>query len=553
MRDAADKADRWAGEVVAASRDLLRLVNRDRRSPAYGCFHPPFWLNKTSDYPNARCQEAAYTLALLHRNDYPGNSWRGVEEIRELALAGLRFWARRQHPDGSSDEWYRGERGFAATAFTAYALSRAFVLLAPGMAEPERGELVSSFRRAASWLARHQDLNKLNHEAVGAAALFALAAATGDEPARAAARAKRDRVLAAQRGEGWFPELGGCDTGYSFITVEYLVRCWLLDPDEKLRLACERALDFLRFFVHPDLMTGPEYNLCRNHYVSLLAAAALGGVSPTARGIFREGAARASALEQITQDDLIRCFHLYTGLEAYDAFRSTRGSFEAGDPPLPFQGPPYRRYFPESRLVSVKAPSYFAVASGDCGGLIRFYACPPAGSPLSSGLDQGVAAAPRGGPPLFSSLYSTENRVECGEDGSLRVSASLKPGKYFFPGRTARFAVSLLSSLPGGYLLIKKGMDFVRSRKKATFQISAVSGEGSGWRIRREVAWGEDRIVIEDAVAPPPGAAAAEIALDFDLRRDGLVVSRPFAGRSFGGGTIRKEIVFRGGEIAVEP
>ncbi|MCX6349042.1 MAG: hypothetical protein NTV79_06035, partial [Candidatus Aureabacteria bacterium] len=393
MNDTTEKAERWAGEVVAAAHDLLRLVNRDPRSPAYGCFHPPFWLNKTSDWPNARCQEAVYTFALLYRNEYPGNFWRGAGEIRELALAGLRFWAARQHPDGSSDEWYRGEHGFAATAFTAYALSGAYRLLESELEQRDKTAILDAFRRAASWLACHRDLIKLNHEAVGAAALFALAEATGDENALPAARQKRDRVMAAQREEGWFPELGGCDTGYSFITLEYLVRCYLFEPADALRRSLEKALDFLQYFIHPDLGTGPEYNLCRNHYVSLLAAAAMGEFSPTARRLFREGVSRATALEQITQDDLIRCFHLYTGLETYDAFQKARARFTGNEPPLPFQGAPYRRYFPESRLVSVKTPSYFAVASVDCGGLIKFYARSGEGRDLWSGRDQGVAVS----------------------------------------------------------------------------------------------------------------------------------------------------------------
>jgi len=112
--------------MAKASRDLVELADRDKLSPTYGCFYYPYWRSKSSDFVNARCQEAAYTLALLYQNDYPGVNCRGREEIKELAIAGSLFWASLQHSDGSFDEWYAGEHGFAATAFSSFALSETY-------------------------------------------------------------------------------------------------------------------------------------------------------------------------------------------------------------------------------------------------------------------------------------------------------------------------------------------------------------------------------------------------------------------------------------------
>jgi len=88
------------GKVMArAAEGLFELADRDRHSPAYGCFDYPYWRSKTSGYINARLQEASLALALLYRNDYPGNRCRAVREVGELARAGLLRWAAIQHPD----------------------------------------------------------------------------------------------------------------------------------------------------------------------------------------------------------------------------------------------------------------------------------------------------------------------------------------------------------------------------------------------------------------------------------------------------------------------
>ncbi len=361
----------YGGIITRAAEGLLELADRDRNSPTYGCFDYPHWRSKTSGYVNGRLQEAAYTLALLYSNDYPGNRCRGLLEVGELARAGLLSWAALQHSDGSFDEWYRGEHGFAATAFSAFALSRAFFLLKDLLAPSESAALEEVFRRAGGWLSRHQDLDKINHQAVGAAALYSLGELLGAPALAAEAGRKVASVLDRQTEEGWFPELDGVDTGYSFLTLEYLAHCYRYAPSGRLENALLKTLEFLSFFVHPEISTGREYNLCGNSYVSLLAAALLAPLSPAARRLFSEGIARDNLLEQLAQDDLSRCYHLYNGLLAYDYARENRELLEKPAPPLPFAGPPFRKIFPRAGLAAVRGEGYYAVVSLFRGGLVK--------------------------------------------------------------------------------------------------------------------------------------------------------------------------------------
>src|SRR5207244_11309873 len=69
----------------------------------------------------------------------------------------------------SSDLWYKGERGFAATAFTTFSYAAAALHLGPALAPATRALLGEALGPAAAWLVRHDDLVKVNHEVVGAA------------------------------------------------------------------------------------------------------------------------------------------------------------------------------------------------------------------------------------------------------------------------------------------------------------------------------------------------------------------------------------------------
>ena len=73
MKDIETQAQSYARKMVESAGSLIELADRDRYSPTYGCFFYPYWRSKSSDFVNSRCQEAAYTLALLYKNEYPGN------------------------------------------------------------------------------------------------------------------------------------------------------------------------------------------------------------------------------------------------------------------------------------------------------------------------------------------------------------------------------------------------------------------------------------------------------------------------------------------------
>src|SRR5271168_4764510 len=92
---------------------LLAMQDQDPCSPSFGCFHYAYWRDKTSEFPDARFQEAAAALGLLSLNIFDdwreANGWPAKDVLYASFRAGLRNLAHQQYPEGCYDEWYKGE------------------------------------------------------------------------------------------------------------------------------------------------------------------------------------------------------------------------------------------------------------------------------------------------------------------------------------------------------------------------------------------------------------------------------------------------------------
>ena len=199
---------------------VLGLADRADGSATFGCADRAFWHYRQSDFCNVRFQEAGWLLALAAVTPAPGNRFHGKRRMMEWARSLWRFWLSRRNRDGSVAEAYPHERSFCATAFTARAFVET-VKLAGGAAgwaaELEQAE------RTFRWLGANANPDTANQMAASLHALSGYAALTGDADAGAAARTRRDQVLALMVGDGAFGEYGGLDVGYQSLTVSCLI------------------------------------------------------------------------------------------------------------------------------------------------------------------------------------------------------------------------------------------------------------------------------------------------------------------------------------------
>lgn len=235
---------------------LLGNLDRDPYSPTYGSLHRDYWLEKTSDFPDAVRQFSVHALALVYSHDLPGSPYRGNERLRDWAIAALDFWASIQHNDGSFDEFYPYERGWVGpSAFTAYASAEAFALLRNEMPGDVSARVSSALLKAARFIgAGEAEEDHLgNHHAMACLAVHSVGKVLDDETLRPAYRRLWQGFLGYyDRDEGWCREYDGPDPGYLSAVVSFLGKIHADSPDPELGEVIAGAIDTCAHFIYPD-------------------------------------------------------------------------------------------------------------------------------------------------------------------------------------------------------------------------------------------------------------------------------------------------------------
>ncbi|MBU2259066.1 hypothetical protein KKC44_00500, partial [Patescibacteria group bacterium] len=180
--------DVYAQKALSQIPRLLSLQDRNPYSPTYGCFKRTYWLDKTVDFPDALPQFGVLSLTLAYNHDMPGNFYKDQEKMREWILAGMKYWTKIQHRDGSFDEFYPNEHGWTGpTGFLLYAMLKSYIIL------NERGEFPADLcdeffeacRKAARYIIKWDEHGVLaNHHAMGVLPVFYAFHVLGDEELR---------------------------------------------------------------------------------------------------------------------------------------------------------------------------------------------------------------------------------------------------------------------------------------------------------------------------------------------------------------------------------
>ncbi len=244
---------------------VLGLCDRQAGSPTAGCCDRNHWHYRTTDFANARMQEAGWLLAIAYAAPVPGNRFHGQQALLGWSQRIWQFWLTCRNGDGTVPEVYPYERSNCATSFTAACFVETVALL--GGASQWRDEIATA-ERSFAWLATHASPGIGNQLAASLLALTGFARLTGNREISIAARRRRDEFLSIVEADGTYPEYGGFDAGYQSITLSTLVRVLRhCDPDPELEAAMVIGESRLSAAIDNLGRTSPDRNARRTQFL----------------------------------------------------------------------------------------------------------------------------------------------------------------------------------------------------------------------------------------------------------------------------------------------
>ncbi|MBN2458143.1 hypothetical protein JXB31_03380 [Candidatus Woesearchaeota archaeon] len=354
---------------------LLSLLNRNEFSKTYGSFQRTFWLDKSDDFVNALPQFGTQSLALVYSYPFPGSIYYRKEKIKRWTLAAMDYWTRIQHSDGSFDEFYPNERGWAGpTGFLLYSMAQSYRLVGDSMSSSFKDRFLETCRKAAVFLGKYDEEGILaNHHAMAFMPIYHAYDLLKDKRLLNYYRDKINYFYRLVSKEGWSLEYDGADLGYLSATVSFLAKLYKLNPDKKILETAEKSVGFLKYFVYPNnyyagsmgsrqtlhfYPHGCEYFSSKIPIASVVADRMLAGLS--------EG----KLVPPQIQADRYFLYRIPELLESYIDY----GKRPAAKRPLmPYEESQFTRHFPHGRYYVRKGSDYYFIENMAKGGVIKIF------------------------------------------------------------------------------------------------------------------------------------------------------------------------------------
>jgi len=355
---------------------ILSLQDRNLFSKTYGCFDRGFWLHRTSDFPSSVRQMGVYILALLWAEKLENNPYYQNPKILEWCLAGIRYWMRCQHADGSFDEWYPNERGWAGpTGYLVNAMADSYVLLKDAFPQDLKEPFVEAVRKAGHYLvANNEEFVLANHHAIALLPIYQAYAITKDKALFKGFEKKFTEFERYCYDEGWCLEYDGADIGYLSGTISFLARLYQLWPDKRIEKVVKRAIDFSSFFLYPDGFFGGTMGSRETGHFYHFGYEFWSKKFPLASRMAEEGLKSLSAQKLVspsTQEDHYVLYRMAEYLKAYLEYKVRPADL----PSLPFEKDDFEKSFPQAGIVVKKSGHFYSVISLARGGVVKAFDC----------------------------------------------------------------------------------------------------------------------------------------------------------------------------------
>lgn len=507
-RDLQDKRSLYADLALEEMPRFLSTMDRNEFSPTYGCCNREFWLTRVMDFPSSIAQFGVHALAMAWANDMPGNPYRSHPKVLRWIVAGLDYLTQIQHGDGSFDEFYPNERGWAGpTGFLVHALVGSYRLIEPELDAETRGRLRETIRRAARFLGKNDEIGVLaNHHAMAALPVAEAADLLGDDTLWHLYGERMDEFLRHCRAEGWCLEYDGADPGYLSATVSFLAKLYRIRPEPRIEEVIRRAIDFCSWFVLPD-----------GHYGGTLGSRQTLHFYPHGMELWADRVPLAAAMADRMLEGFARGASVWPGLQAerYFVYRIPeflQAYLDYGPRParavrLPYERPPFVRRFDEARIHVRKTEKTYLVVNLARGGVVKCFRMPE-GRPMI--VDSGVVGELEGG-TLFTSQW-IDPAYEVDQSGdTLRVAGACHrvPTETFTPVKMMAFRSAMLAT---GW-----NAQLARSLKGGIRALLMTRARATPVSFERQIHVIPDGLEIRDALSLAPGARVARLLVGDDV------------------------------------
>lgn len=499
--------DLLAQNAIEQLPKLLTLLDRNPHSPTYGCFDRNFWHYKIIDFPSGMAQEFVYSLALAYDTPCPHNPFYQKPVVKHWVEAGMRYAIRSSHKNGSCDDYFPFEQAAGATAFSLLAGLESYQLI--GLHDDN---ILQFFEKRADWLAHHEESGKLsNHHALIILCLEKLSRLLNTSKWDKIKALRLERLLSWQCDEGWFPEYEGSDPGYLSLTINCLALICQLKTDIRLKEALIKAVQFCRYFVHPDGSYGGEY-ASRNTYNFFPHGFELVGQwYPEALAIndgFLQGL--ANGLSPCYSDDHIIGHHTWNYFLAWRDFVENRPEVTL----LNFD----RIYFPEAQLLIEnrgETTLYIALNKGGVFKLFRHHQLIVSDTQLSLQVEQGKKIKNAVG----HLIDTTNTQLE------INQNEIIIKGQLGWAKQTQMTAFKLIVLR---VVMLTFGRFFPNLIRRILQAILITGKQKTGLYFQRSLRWENETIRVTDQLKVPSWKGIKQIGIGADQTSIYVVMSRTF-------------------------
>ena len=470
---------------------VFNLMDRNSFSKTFGCFDKNYWHFKTKDFPSSSHQMGVEFLARLWNLSSEENPYYRHPQILEWIKAGLDYSYSLQHKEGSFDEWYPNERGWAGpSSYVIHSLINAYKIVEDRLDESLKTKSHECFFKTSQFLLKQKEGAVLtNHFALFLLSLYEVYQVHPSSQLKNQFESHLEKLNGFTSVEGWSLEYEGVDFGYNLATMSFLGRLHQIFPEPFLKKYAEKHFNFLSYFFYPDGSFGGSLGSRETRHLYPYALKYWGKMIPVAHKIcthlFDTG-----AFERMTpsdQDDHYLFYRLNDYLEAdlvADSKDIERECFLPWDSEKNFE-----KYFKDSGIFIKKSEQFYFVCNLKKGGCLELYNLKEKRCLLKN---SGWLAHLKNKRAITGFSLSQEHKIEI-KEGSISVS-----------GASTRFKQKYFNIMT--FLLFRMVLLLIRHYKLAFYLKKGVreklilEKKKSAYKFERTVRFTKKDLQVEDFI-----------------------------------------------------